>query len=55
MGELWRPRGIAQDQKLRIFVIDQGNHRAQIFDDSGQWLVTFGAGRAYTPQMMPKE
>jgi DNA-binding beta-propeller fold protein YncE len=53
MGELWEPRGIGQDDQLRLFVVDQGNHRAQIFNAEGRWLVTFGAGRAYTPKNRP--
>ncbi|MCI0631142.1 MAG: hypothetical protein L0Y44_10880, partial [Phycisphaerales bacterium] len=54
MGQLWKPRGVAQDAQSRLFVIDQGNHRAQVFDPSGRWLVTFGSGMAFTPQMMPQ-
>ena len=55
MGQLWKPRGLAQDDKARVFVIDQGNHRAQIFDADGNWLVTFGAGRAYTQNNRPRD
>jgi DNA-binding beta-propeller fold protein YncE len=54
MGQLWKPRGITQDERMRVFVIDQGNHRAQIFDVDGTWLVTFGAGAAYTPTNTPR-
>ena len=50
MGQLWNPQGLAFDEQNRLFVIDQGNHRAQIFDHEGNWLVTFGAGRAFTSQ-----
>jgi DNA-binding beta-propeller fold protein YncE len=46
-GQLWKPMGIAQDERGRLIVIDCGNHRAQIFDARGEWLVTFGTGRAY--------
>jgi DNA-binding beta-propeller fold protein YncE len=49
-GELWSPRGIAVDGRGRIIVVDHGNHRAQIFSSGGDWLVTFGTGRAYTKE-----
>ena len=39
------PAGIDQDGRGRLIVVDYGNHRAQIFDGEGKWLVTFGAGR----------
>lgn len=54
MGELWKPRGVLEDHQGRLIVIDHGNHRAQIFSRDGAWLATFGAGRAYTPAMMPR-
>jgi DNA-binding beta-propeller fold protein YncE len=49
MGELWSPTDVAIDHKGRLIVLDHGNHRAQIFDLDGTWLVTFGKGRSYTP------
>lgn len=55
MGQLWHPTGIAMDMQGRIIVIDQGNHRAQIFQPDGTWLVTFGAGRAYTQKNRPRK
>jgi tripartite motif-containing protein 71 len=55
MGELWKPQGIAQAEDGRVFVIDYGNHRGQIFAADGEWLVTFGAGRAYTRTRRPPE
>jgi DNA-binding beta-propeller fold protein YncE len=52
-AEFWRPAGIAADANGHIFVLDHGNHRCQIFTPQGQWRMSFGAGRAYTPQMLP--
>ena len=46
-GELWQPAGVAIDDEGRIFVMDYGNHRMQIFHESGAWLVAFGTGRAF--------
>ncbi len=53
MGEFWSPAGLVMSKSNRLFVIDYGNHRAQIFRPDGTWLVTFGAGRAYTPDSLP--
>ena len=47
-GEFWKPKGIEQDERLRLIVVDQGNHRGQIFAPDGTWQVSFGLGRAYT-------
>jgi len=55
MGQFWHPQGIAVDESGRIFVIDQGNHRAQIFTLQGAWLATFGAGRAYSARNVPAD
>ena len=55
MGQFWRPLGIGIDEKSRVFVIDQGNHRAQIFTTEGEWLATFGAGKAYNGRNVPKD
>jgi len=54
MGAFWRPSRIATADDGRVFVVDQGNHRAQIFSRDGDWMVTFGIGRAYTPQRLPR-
>jgi len=48
-GQLWKPGDLAVDAGGRIFVADDGNHRAQIFDAEGRWLVAFGLGRPSTP------
>ena len=47
-AEFWKPAAIAPAPDGRLFVVDYGNHRAQIFSPEGEWLVTFGTGRAYT-------
>lgn len=54
MGEFWKPADIALDRLGRVVVIDYGNHRAQIFSNEGEWLITFGAGRAYTRENRPR-
>jgi tripartite motif-containing protein 71 len=54
MGAFWKPSRIATARDGRVFVVDQGNHRAQIFSRDGEWMVTFGIGRAYTPQRLPR-
>ena len=52
-GQLWNPTEVAVDHNGRILVLDHGNHRMQFFDGTGAWLMTFGTGRAYTPQNTP--
>jgi DNA-binding beta-propeller fold protein YncE len=47
-GEFWKPGQIVLDRQGRLVVVDYGNHRLQAFDTDGTWLVTFGAGRAWT-------
>jgi DNA-binding beta-propeller fold protein YncE len=34
--------GLAVDRLSRIFVADTGNHRVQVFDESGRFLFAFG-------------
>ena len=46
---LWRPAGVAVDTDGDIFILDHGNHRCQVFKPDGRWIMSFGAGRAYTP------
>ena len=56
VDQLWKPRGIAFDPTLnRLFISDAGNHRTKVFSPDGQWLVTFGAGGAYTRSKRPRE
>ena len=52
-GQFWHPTEIVVDHNGRILVLDHGNHRMQFFDGDGAWLMTFGTGRAYTPQNTP--
>ena len=52
-AEFWRPAGIVVDAQGNVFILDHGNHRCQVFTPGDQWRMSFGAGRAYTPQMLP--
>ena len=54
-GQLWHPGQVRVAEDGRIFVADRGNHRAQIFSPEGEWLVTFGIGRAQTNTDPPKD
>ena len=47
-GEFWKPVGIVQRSNGQLFVVDWGNHRAQIFGPDGSWQATFGSGRSST-------
>uniref|UniRef100_A0A7E4VN81 RING-type domain-containing protein n=1 Tax=Panagrellus redivivus TaxID=6233 RepID=A0A7E4VN81_PANRE len=42
-GEFSRPWGICCDSKGRIIVADRSNHRIQIFDPFGKFIMKFGA------------
>ncbi len=53
-GQLWHPGQVRVADDGRIFVVDRGNHRAQIFSPGGEWLVTFGVGRARTNTDRPE-
>jgi len=53
--EFWKPAGIVVDDRDRVIVLDHGNHRCQMFDLEGRWIMTFGAGRAYTPSNRPPQ
>jgi DNA-binding beta-propeller fold protein YncE len=56
VDQLWKPRGIAHDPALNhLFISDSGNHRTKVFSPDGEWLVTFGAGGAYTRSRRPAE
>jgi hypothetical protein len=38
-----KPRGLAQDERGRVIVIDWGNHRGQILSTEGEYIESFGA------------
>jgi hypothetical protein len=40
---LYRPRGVVADSLGRIFVLDGGNNRVQVFDANGEYLLTLGS------------
>ena len=47
-GLFYAPSGVAVINDGRIVVVDQGNHRAQIFSAQGDWLSTFSLSSGYT-------
>lgn len=53
-GDFWMPDGVVRVASAgpggagRVVIIDRGNHRAQLLGEEGNWLMTFGLGRAYT-------
>ena len=53
-GEIWMPGEIAEDANGRIIVLDQGNHRMQGFEPDEGWVLTFGLGRAMTPERLKR-
>lgn len=53
-GLLWKPAGVIVDRIGRIVVVDHGNHRCQAFTTDGEWALTFGTGRAFTPNDQPR-
>jgi tripartite motif-containing protein 71 len=53
-GQLWRPAAVVVDHQDRVIVLDHGNHRAQMFKPDGTWIMTFGAGRAWTTRPSPQ-
>lgn len=42
-GQLTAPRNVAVADDGRIYVLDSGNHRIQIFDENGQYLNSWGS------------
>ena len=55
-GEFNLPRDLAIGQNGKLYVVDGGNFRVQIFDRSGQYLQSFGAvGRQLGNFARPKE
>ena len=47
-GRFHAPSGLGVIRGNRIVVVDQGNHRAQIFTPEGGWLSTFSLSSGYT-------
>ncbi|RWP37995.1 NHL repeat-containing protein [Mesorhizobium sp.] len=46
-GQFYKCKGIDIDSQGRVFVIDFGNHRGQVFDRDGKFLAIFGEGLLY--------
>lgn len=54
-GQFYKPKGLTYDaERDRIIVADFGNHRAQIFDPSGNFITTFGIGQGYVPYLLSR-
>ena len=47
-GKFYKPKGIVMDDNLKIYVLDFGNHRGQIFNTNGEFINMFGMGEQYT-------
>ena len=47
-GRFHGPSGLGVIRDGRIVIVDQGNHRAQIFTPEGDWLSTFSLSSGYT-------
>ena len=43
--DLLGPTDLATDSQGRVYVVDRGNHRIQIFSDDGTYLETLGTSR----------
>ncbi|MER8661312.1 NHL repeat-containing protein [Mesorhizobium sp. M1148] len=41
-GKFLYPQGIAIDSKNRVYVMDFGNHRGQVYEPSGKFITNFG-------------
>ena len=52
-GQFYAPSGVLALDDERIVVVDQGNHRAQIFAPDGSWLSTFSLSSGYTVPRPP--
>ena len=49
-GELYGPHGVAiHDETHHIFVVNQGNHRVEIFSETGEFLYQLGVGQLSFP------
>ncbi|NUP96194.1 MAG: SMP-30/gluconolactonase/LRE family protein [Planctomycetaceae bacterium] len=49
--EFHKPRGIDVDEQGRVWVVDWGNHRAQVLDKDGKFIVAFGARAFVRPTL----
>ena len=55
-GGLWRPVGLTRLPGETVAVVDQGNHRAQVFDpETGAWRTTFSLGQGHDRPLLLKE
>ena len=55
-GAMWRPAEVHPFTNGRVVVVDQGNHRAQVFDpETGEWSLTFSLGMGHDTPMFLKE
>ena len=52
-GALWLPAGLELLPDGGVVVLDQGNHRAQVFDPaSGEWRISFSLGQGHDRPML---
>ncbi len=51
-GQFYKCKGIDVDSDGRVFVIDFGNHRGQIFDSEGKFLGIFGEGELFPSRVL---
>ena len=56
-GALWLPGEAYRYPGGRVVVVDQGNHRAQVFDpNTGEWSMTFSLGMGHdTPRFLKED
>ena len=56
-GALWLPGEVFPFPGGRVVVVDQGNHRAQVFDpETGEWSMSFSLGMGHdTPRFLKKD
>lgn len=55
-GALWRPGEVHRFSKGRVVVVDQGNHRVEVFDPvTGEWSLTFSLGMGHDTPMFLKD
>ena len=55
-GAMWLPGEAYRYPGGRVVVVDQGNHRAQVFDPvTGEWSLTFSLGMGHDKPMFLKE